>query len=194
MRRASVVRRARPFAGAVALALLAGCGGSGGDQTRRVSQAVRAPVHAFMDRNAAALCAAFTPAVAEHLAPGDRTCVRGASSVFARMHGVHVFYGRTETVAALPVSDISVHGDTAQARTAWPWPQPRRTVTVQLREQGGAWRISSDATLVEQDFKDFCRLRLFAHRPCPVSYALELGTHPARVMIGGHGARKPIGG
>ncbi len=189
-----IVKRARPLAGAVALALLAalaGCGGSNGDQTRLVSQAVRAPLHAFMDRDAAALCAAFTPAAAERLAPGDRTCVRGASSAFARMIDVHVFYGRAETAAGLRVSDVSVHGDTAHARTAWPWPQPPRTGTVQLHEQDGAWRISSDATLVE---RVFCQLRLLAHRPCPVSYALELGARPARVMVGGRGTRRPIGG
>lgn len=122
-----------------------GCGSS--DPTREIVQAARAPYIAVLQRNAHALCAAFTPAAAADL----------ASSLSAGMgcdHRVAEAFARSEPIEPAPLSSalkavrvggVAKHGNAATAVVTFAGragtsSKVRLAVT---RLRGGSWRVAT---------------------------------------------------
>jgi hypothetical protein len=161
----------------IAAVLVAGCG-SGHGETVAIKDAVRAPLRAYMNRQAAALCASFTPAVASRLSPHISSCPAAATRAFYALRNTGEHYARRETPEGLEIA-VTQRGDAAEAQTTWPWQRPAR---LRLAKVGGRWLIASKTTLVER----VRRIRVLGERRCDPTYEIEFGAVPARVVESPH--------
>jgi hypothetical protein len=130
---------------------------SGPNTRLAIAHAVRAPYEAVLDRDAAELCADFTPAVSAGLVAGARqgsTCESAASEVFASTTNEHALLAAL--LANLTVTNIVSHGNNASATLEITKIREKRhrkvRVTIEsepvaLVESEGRWLISSPARL-----------------------------------------------
>jgi hypothetical protein len=122
-----------------------------------ITHAVRAPYEAVLNRNAAALCADFTPAVSAGLvarAPQGSTCESAANELFASTTNEHALLA--VLLAKLTVINVVSHGNHASAtlEDTRVRQEGQRTVRVTLEAESvvlekseGRWLISSPARL-----------------------------------------------
>ncbi len=122
-----------------------------------IAYAVRAPYEAVLNRNAAELCADFTPMVSAGLvarAHRGSTCESAANELFASTINEHALLAAL--LAKLTVTNVVFHGDraTAEIEDMKVRNDGQRTVRVTFEvepvalEQGeGRWLISSPARL-----------------------------------------------
>jgi hypothetical protein len=163
--------------GVAVAAARAGCGAASASQeeTSSIRAAVRAPVRAYKDRHAAALCASFTPEIAGRLVPGSSSCVAGVEHSFHVIAHEIEFWASSELPKNLKIK-VRRQGQTASVVTTWPWNHLAR---FSLRKVGGRWLIASPTTFVEEVF---C-YRLFGERDCKLrAYSMLFGNQPARVV------------
>jgi hypothetical protein len=125
--------------------------------SEEIAHAVLAPYEAVLNRNAAALCADFTPAVSADLvarAPQGSTCESAASGLFDSTINEHALLAAL--LAKLTVTNIVSHGDRATAELVDIKERKKRRNTVRvtieaepvaLQESEGRWLISSPARL-----------------------------------------------
>jgi hypothetical protein len=117
-----------------------------------ITRAALAPYEAFVHRDAPALCADFTPAVAAGLVPQARagsTCEAAVEELFASS-------APTEPLLPAPmVDDIVAHGDHASAQLVFTKVQRKPHLTsvtldvasVTLERLAGSWLLSTQARL-----------------------------------------------
>jgi hypothetical protein len=122
-----------------------------------IAHAVRAPYEAVLDRDAAELCADFTPPVSAGLvarAPQGSTCESAASALFASTTNQHALLAAL--LAKLAVTNIAARGDraTAELEDTKVRKKGRNSVRVTLEVESialekseGRWMISSPARL-----------------------------------------------
>src|ERR1700722_14226018 len=122
-----------------------------------IAHAVRAPYEAVLNRNAAELCADFTPAVSASLVartPEGSTCESAANVLFDSTINQHALLAAL--LAKLTVTNIVVRGDRATATLEdTRVRQEGRSMTqvtiesepVALEESDGRWLIASPARL-----------------------------------------------
>jgi hypothetical protein len=122
-----------------------------------ITRAVRAPYEAVLNRNAAALCADFTPTVSADLvarAPEGSTCESAASALFASTTNQYALLAAL--LAKLTVTNIVARGDRTTATLddtrVREKGRNRVRVTIEsepvaLEESEGRWLISSPARL-----------------------------------------------
>ena len=161
----------------IAAVLIAGCGASR-DETAAIREAVRAPLRAYINRQAGALCASFTPAVAGRLSPHASNCTAAVARAFYALRSVAEHYGRHETPQGLEIA-VTQHGDGAETRMKWPWQGP---VRVRLAKVGGRWLIASEARLVER----LSCIKFLSGRRCDPTYDIAFGNVPTRVVESPH--------
>jgi hypothetical protein len=161
---------------AAALCAASVCAGS--DERARIVRAVKAPLTAFIARDASALCGAFTPSVASRLAAGNSNCQTATRAIFNSLSSSIELYRPDERPNGLKMSAITSDGHFAQATTTWPWPDIHRTVHLRLERSGGRWLISSTTRLVK-----FITCYATVEIPCLPSYGIEFGRGSTTVRL-----------
>lgn len=131
----------------VGVLVTAGCGDA--DTAAEIDRAARAPYVAVVARDASALCADFTPAVARRLARrGSRSasCDERVAEVFARSAP---FEPKPLPVvpSAFQVNRVTQHGNVASAAVTYGVDGSGVRVTLGLARIGGDWRVSTRPTL-----------------------------------------------
>jgi len=130
---------------AVAAAALTACGGASStptvSETSAIVRAVRAPYEAFEHRDAAALCAAFTPGVGRRLASrGSRgeSCEKLLSAAFARTVAL-----KSYSVGVSAVRVAGQKGDTASATLTYGG-RDHAQRRIELAHMAGVWRVATE--------------------------------------------------
>jgi hypothetical protein len=155
---------------------LVSCGSS--DQRPGIVAAVRAPLIAYMNRDADRLCSSLTADVARRLVSGTPSCGRGAAAAFADTAYIAEHYGPRELPAGLRINVLSVHGDRASVSTTWPWPDVRSPVQLTLESANGRWRIATATKLM--DFVSCVKWPESAVQ-CSTGHGIEFGDGPSSV-------------
>jgi hypothetical protein len=124
--------------GALLVLVLASCGGAVSTGSYKgPSKAVAERISDFQSdvtaKDEKKLCNRdLASAVRARLQAGGSTCVAALSKQLGAI-----------TDFQLSVSSIAVHGKSATARVKSTWSGRQRTTTMQLLEEGGAWRIAA---------------------------------------------------
>jgi hypothetical protein len=153
--------------------LVCGCGASH-NETAAIERAVRAPLRAYMNQQAGALCSSFTAAVAARFAPGARSCGAGAARAFHAMEYVAIYFPPDQLPKNLKIA-VSSHGTSADVTTTWPWRSPAH---IRLTRGGRTWLIASTATLVE----DVACGTFLGEHSCGRTFSIVFGPTPARTV------------
>jgi mono/diheme cytochrome c family protein len=170
--------------------IVAGCG-SAVAPPGAIIKAARAPYIAVIGRNARALCAAFTPAAADHLARDvsrSDNCVKRVAEAFAR---AAPFEPRSRPIApnALRVTGVIRQsnttaairqGNTASAFLVYGAGGSGVRVTIEVERIGSAWRVASRPML---RLVSGCYTRWVLTESCSKN---------ARVMVFSIGKPKPM--
>lgn len=133
--------------GAETVTHLGEAGASEPNPRAAITRAVRAPYEAFLHRDSAALCAAFTPTAASHLvagAPAGSSCDSAVSEVFAETAPY-----QPPVPAPLPasfkVTRIVAHGSSATAEVTY---GKGGGAHFSLQKIANAWLVSNRSRLV----------------------------------------------
>ena len=168
---------------AASLCAASGCGGS--NERPSIVEVIRAPVVAFMSRNASMLCQSFTPSVAKKLIEGDSDCVNGARRAFADISGPgqEEIWKRDEEPRGLKIEVLGVHGGFASVRTTWPtWREGApRTVRLTLALSDGRWRIMTTTKMM--NYLNCAQWVGEGKNECNTGHGIEFGTGPSTVRL-----------